>query len=278
MNQPIKIIPTFLLDKRYTTRQFLASTENLKGASLVGIEDAAGKYIDTDVEGALTEIANGDVNFPIVRTPQIKTDTTTPTDLTITTGAAKTLVLNTPVWDDLRVTPAGFDRAGIADPALVSYTPTGSSIATYLYEWQVDDIAYFTVQLPHSYKVGTDIAVHVHWTPGLRGNEESGNKVGWKVDYTWANIDGTFGAMGTADLSDACDGTDDKHQMTPDVTIDGHTAAKGISSMLICNIKRTDTGTDDTWVGTASGQLPLILEIDFHFSCDTLGSRAIGTK
>jgi hypothetical protein len=207
---------------------------------------------------------------------QIKTSDVAPSDLNITCGANKTIELQNVVYDDLRVTPAGFDRAGVADPSLVSYTPTGSAIATYLYEFQKDDIAYFTVQLPHTYKTGQDIKVHVHWTPGLRGNEESGKYVGWKVDYTWANINGTFGAMGTADLSDVCDGTDDKHQMTPEVTITG--SGKGISSMLICNIKRTDTGTDDTWTGTASGALPMILEIDFHFPIDTVGSRDWGAK
>lgn len=181
-----------------------------------------------------------------------------------------TFVGTATVWDDLRVTPAGFDGAGVSDPALVSYQPGGSGIATYLYEFQKDDIAYFTVQLPHSYKQGEDIKVHVHWTPGANGVAENGNTVGWKIDYSWASINGNFGAMVTADCSDACDGTDHKHQMTPDVTITG--TSKNISSMLICNIKRTDTGTDDTWSGTASGSLPMILEIDFHFPCGQIGS------
>ena len=48
--------------------------------------------------------------------------------------------------------------------------------------------------------------------------------------------------------------------------------------MLICNIKRTDTGTDDTWAGTASGSLPMILEIDFHYEIDTIGSREPASK
>ena len=37
-----------------------------------------------------------------LNTSAIKTDTTTPTDLTITTGAAKTLVLATSTYDDLQ--------------------------------------------------------------------------------------------------------------------------------------------------------------------------------
>jgi hypothetical protein len=63
--------------------------------------------------------------------------------------------------------------------------------------------------------------------------------------------------------------------MTPEVTIDGHTSAKHISSMLLCNVKRTDTGADDTWT---DAQGPLLLEIDFHYPIDTVGSRQAGTK
>lgn len=186
------------------------------------------------------------------------------------------LVGDATAWDDIRVTPAGFDRAGVADPSLVAYQPSGSGIATYLYEFQKNDIAYFTIQLPHSYKLGTDLRAHVHWTAGANGVTENGNTVGWKIDYSWANIDGTFGAMATVDLSDACDGTNHKHQMTPNVAITG--TDKGISSMLICNIKRTDTGTDDTWSRTASGSLPMLLEIDFHYEIDTFGSRETASK
>jgi hypothetical protein len=180
------------------------------------------------------------------------------------------------VYDDIRINPGSFDRPGVSDPALVAYDVNGGGVSTYLYEFEKNDIASFTVQIPHSYAVGQDIKVHIHWTPGPRGNEESGAVVGWKIDYSWANIGSNFGTMATLDLQDVCDGTDHKHQMTPDVTITG--TDKGISSMLLCNIKRTDTGTDDTWAGTANGQLPMLLEIDFHFPIDTLGSRDWASK
>lgn len=191
-----------------------------------------------------------------------------------------TLVFNgdATVWDDMRIVPGAFDLPGSGDPALVSYQPGGSGLATLLYEFQVDDIAYFTIQMPHGYKLGTDIYAHIHWTPGARGSAENGKFVGWKIDYSWASINGNFGPMATLDLKDACDGTNHKHQMTPDVVIDGHTSPFGISSMLICNVKRTDTGADDDWVGTASGSLPMILEIDFHYQMDTVGSRGTASK
>lgn len=218
---------------------------------------------------------------PIVGTDSLaiatlKSDDADATDLTINCGTNKTVVLTPVVWDDIRIVPGSFDRPGVSDPAMVAYAPNGGAISTYLWEFEKNDIASFSVQLPHSYKTGENIYVHVHWTPGTRGNEENGNKVGWKIDYTWANINAAFGSMDTLDLSDACDGTDHVHQMTPDVAITG--TSKGISSMLLCNIKRTDTGTDDTWAGTTTGNLPLLMEIDFHFPIDTVGSRQISAK
>jgi hypothetical protein len=175
------------------------------------------------------------------------------------------------VWDDMRVVPGSFDRPGASDPAIVAYAIGGGAVNTYLWEFAKNNIASFTVQLPHNYKVGTDIYAHIHWTPGTRGNEENGAMVGWKIDYTWASIGGAFAALATLDLQDACDGIDHLHQMTPDVIISA--AGQGISSMLVCNVKRTDTGTDDTWASAVSGQLPLLLEIDFHYQIDTVGSR-----
>ena len=180
------------------------------------------------------------------------------------------------VWEDLRIVAGSFDRPGTSDPAYVSYTPSGAGTATYLTEWNIGDIATFSVQMPHNYKVGTNISVYLHWTAGARGVAENGNAVGWKVDYSWANMNGNFGAMTTANLSDVCDGTNHKHQMSPEVMVVG--TGKDISSMLICNIKRTDTGGDDTWATNTAGNLPLLLEVDFHYVIDSMGSRTTTTK
>jgi hypothetical protein len=209
---------------------------------------------------------------------QVKTSDVAASDLRITCGVNKTVELQNTVWDDIRVVPGSFDRPGSSDPTIIAYTPSGAGTSTWLYQFNKTNIASFTIQLPHGYKQGTDIYSHIHWTPGARGVAESGNTVGWKIHYTWANIDGAFGAMATLDLSDACNGVNHEHDMTPDVVINGHTAAKNISSMLICNVTRTDTGADDTWATNTSGNLPMLLEIDFHFEIDTLGSRQIGIK
>lgn len=180
------------------------------------------------------------------------------------------------VWDDIRITPGSFDRPGVADPTIVAYDVNGGGVSTYLWQFQKNAIASFTIQVPHTYKAGTNIYPHIHWTPGANGAAESGKTVGWKLDYSWANREGTFPTMQTIDLSDACDGVNHSHQITPEGVITG--TSKAMSSMLICNIKRTDTGTDDTWAGTLSGALPMLLEIDFHFEIDTVGSREKNSK
>jgi hypothetical protein len=205
---------------------------------------------------------------------KIQTDHVAATDLHVDCGTEKTVVLDEVVWDDMRVVPGSFDRPGVSDPDIFTYDVNGGGTNTYLYEFDNNDVVSFTIQLPHTYKTGTDIYCHVHWTPGAIGTAQSGNFAYWKLDYSWANINGNFGTMGTLDLKDACDGTNHKHQMSPDVVIDGHTSAKGISSMLICNLRRTDEATTP-W---NNAQGPLLLEIDFHYQIDTMGSRQIGTK
>lgn len=197
-------------------------------------------------------------------------------NLTVGSITAYKLTLSLPEIEDIHIVPGSFDRPGISDPDYVAYSPNGGTITTYLTEWAENDIGSFTVQIPHSYAIGMNISVHAHWTAGADGVLESGNAVGWKVDYTWANIDSAFGNMSTANLSDECDGTNHKHQMTPEVVING--SGKTISSMLMCNIKRTDTGADDTWSGTTSGHLPMLLEVDLHFEVNTLGSSTPTVK
>lgn len=191
-------------------------------------------------------------------------------DLTIDCGIEKTLVLEEVVWDDLRIVPSTFDFPGVSDPSLVAYQPGGSGVTFQVYEFQKGDYAYFSCQIPHGYKEGSNIYFHVHWTPGTRGNEESGKAVAWGIDYSWCNVNGTFSASAALDLTDTVTGTDHYHEITADVSASG--TGKHISSMLLCRIIRNNVA-GDTWVGTASGQLPILLEVDIHVPHDTMGSR-----
>ena len=178
------------------------------------------------------------------------------------------------VWDDLRIVPSIFDVPGGTDPDVNDYQPAGSGTTFKVYAFAKGDSGYFTIQLPHSYKEGTSLYPHVHWTPGARGVAESGNVVQWRLDYSFADIDGTFPASTTVPLPDTCDGTDHKHQMTPMGTISG--VGLGISSQMFGRIYRWNDASD-TWVGTLTN-LPIFLEFDIHFEIDSVGSKTIHVK
>jgi len=176
------------------------------------------------------------------------------------------------VWDDLRIVPGSFDFPGSHDPVLGDWQPGGSGATLKVFKFAPSDEGFFTCQLPHNYKQGSDIKCHVHWTPHSRGNEENGSTVAWKLDYSWSNIGSAFGASATADMTDTCSGADHWHEVTPEVTIAG--SGKTISSMLVCRVYR-DTG--DTWAGTGANA-PGMLEIDFHYQIDSRGSLNSTTK
>lgn len=174
------------------------------------------------------------------------------------------------VWDDLRIIPSQFDRPGQTDPTIQTWTVDKMDYKVWCFNQ--DQVGYFTVQLPHTYKIGTDIYVHTHWTPKENGVAENGHTVAWGLWLTWANIEGVFGTSVNIDMTDTCDGVNDKHLMSPDMVIDG--SDKNISSMIAGMFYR-DTG--DTWTGVGADG-PALLELDFHFQIDTLGSRERASK
>jgi hypothetical protein len=61
--------------------------------------------------------------------------------------------------------------------------------------------------------------------------------------------------------------------MTPETTVPA--AALGLSAMLQCRIYR-DAG--DSWATNTSGNLPILLEVDFHYEIDRFGSDNQGSN
>ncbi len=179
---------------------------------------------------------------------------------------------NATIWDDLRILPSNFDRPGVTDPTSQNWQPGGSGTTYKVWCFDQNQAGYFTCQFPHGYKIGSAIFAHVHWTPHARGAAENTKTVQWLLDYSIADIDGNFPASQTLNLTDTCDGTDHKHQMSPEVAL--NETYSHVSGMLIGKIYR---GGTDTWVGTGANG-PAILELDFHFELDTVGSRTRTAK
>lgn len=183
------------------------------------------------------------------------------------------------VWDDLLVPATMTKMGGTKDPGFAVFKTNGSGsqgVFLYWFDAVTEEELYFAVQLPHSW-AGTPITPHVHWVPSIASDENpSGQTVRWGLEYTWINIDGTFANTSIVYAKSASGlTTAGKHLMTLFSAITpGAGTQDGISSMLICRIFRDATSVaDDTYEHDAG-----LLEIDFHYEKNTIGSRAAGTK
>jgi hypothetical protein len=120
-----------------------------------------------------------------VAVPEIKTDTTTPTDLTITTGAAKTLVLATSVYDDLQF-PISTGKVPIANfPNWEAFTTN-----TAAYAFDVDELIDLQCdEIFHQWKEGTTGHVHIHFSPKTAQATGTDRFVKFTVLIAYADVD-----------------------------------------------------------------------------------------
>jgi len=192
----------------------------------------------------------------------IKTDEIAASDLDITCGSAKTIELQNTVWDDLQV-PISTARLPTMSPPNVTGYKGGQVLA---FGNVADSFIYFNAQLPHTYKEGTDIKLHLHWVIPTSGAGGGAENVKWDCSYSWANIDGTFPVASTGTVTvDVQNDVLDDHMVDTIVTISG--SGKTISSMLICSLNR------DTAVANNYGDDAYLVGIDFHHEINTMGSR-----
>jgi hypothetical protein len=192
-------------------------------------------------------------------------------------GGELTLLGTATVWEDLRVPMTSTKLGGTKDPGFTVFKTTGGSQGAFLYWFDngTEEELYFACQIPHSYKQGSDIYPHIHWIPSSTGT--SGQKVSWGLEYTWSNVGSIFGNTNIiyANVTFPADATliASKHYMTALPTISG--SGKTISSMLVCRLFRdaTGAGATDSYAADAG-----LLEIDFHFELDTMGSKTETAK
>lgn len=189
------------------------------------------------------------------------------------------LSLTNTVWDDIRVPVTSTKLGGSKAPEFAVLFDNGAGsqgVFTYLFDKDAEEELYFTVQLPHNYKYGTDLHAHVHWSPTADGVENS--KVNWGLEYILMEI-GQVGST-TNIISNNVHSPADvipvtgKHYLTEIGEISGANI-DSVSAMILCRVFRDATGalkTDDY------GRDAALLEIDFHYEIDSLGSREEYTK
>ena len=167
-------------------------------------------------------------------------------------------------YEDLKVS-AGLRPAALLPPDFAQLTGLGN-----VYLWAFDltkvESLYATVQLPHAWKQGTNIVPHIHWT-AADGN--AGNIV-WGIEYTWANMDGTFSTTTVQEIT-AANSTAYYHHVDTFPAISG--SGKTVSSILMIRLFRNGASASDTY-----GTDAYLLDFDLHYQIDSLGSETLTTK
>jgi hypothetical protein len=187
-----------------------------------------------------------------------------------TTGIV--LLGDSSVWDDLRnlwtnvrigATPPDFTNspAFAGDPQFYYYTFDGAT---------TEEDIYFTVQMPHTWKNGSTIYPHIHFTPTTTNSNDTASKnVRWYTAFKWANTETTFSATTTLIFDQSFIPNDSlwKHLVARNSTgILG--TGKTLSSILMCRLYRNPVVTQDTYPQDAA-----FLGADIHYEIDSLGSR-----
>ncbi len=196
------------------------------------------------------------------------------TNLVVESDGTVRMENNATVWDDLMVFPDATTKFGSKVPEYVKFKDNGSSsqgVGLNMFSDSNEEELYFTVQIPHSYKIGTDLHPHVHWTTATVA--PNGSNVVWGLEYTIQPIGGTFGnttiIYATTSISTPVGPS--QHLINSFSTIPGTNI--GISTILVCRLFRAVSHTGDTFANDVG-----LLGFDIHFEQDTFGSRLEYTK
>lgn len=164
-------------------------------------------------------------------------------------------------FDDSQVPATSLKSGGTGIPSFDAFLGN-----TLCYAFTDESVAgnekriYFNIQLPHRWKEGSAIEPHVHYAPSTNG----GGVIRWELEYTWANIDGTFGAPTSIYCEDDVGTTANAHRLVSFGTISA--TGKTASSILVCKLQRNSSHANDTYANKV-----FLLSLDAHFESDKLG-------
>ena len=171
-------------------------------------------------------------------------------------GVASDLIEASPRWTDLMVPDTQF-RAGTAAPTLTVFLG-----GTRVLAFSSGDEVLFEVQMPHSWALGTALSPHIHLS---FPNATAGQYV-FGLEYTIAKIGDVFPPTVSIETAiTAAPGVANKHAVLALPSID-MAAFAGLSTMIVARLYRK------TGVASAYPQTIFLLEFDYHYQMDTLGS------
>jgi hypothetical protein len=191
----------------------------------------------------------------------LKTDEVAASDLKLTCGVAKTLELQTAVWEDLNFDPA---RQGVAAANWPDFVAVGDVIHV---EFTSANNQYVGAgnEIPHSYKLSTTLYPHIHI---FLKSGESGGTTGVTFTFYWelrTNAGVTTGSVNLTATSAQLTANPNEFAIYDSTGFAG-AAIKGAQ----LRVKLARTGGD-------AGDV-IVLTYGVHFQINTIGSRTLLTK
>lgn len=160
-------------------------------------------------------------------------------------------------YEDLRFPAQGINPAGSTSPATVS-TEDGC----LLFDKTIPNIISGVAQTPHGHKKGSPFLPHIHW----QGTSAPGanTDVYWLFEHQKASINGKFSGswVQSAKIGNV-DSDPNKHQILAFDPID----MSDMSISCIIKWRLTRVASSDTYNADAK-----LLEVDFHYELDSVGS------
>lgn len=161
-------------------------------------------------------------------------------------------------WNDLT---AELTVRGNASSAPV-WEQIGTLVGINGYNFTINKECWAAFHIPHDYKPGGEIYIHVHWT----SDGVDRRNVKWKIDYTVAkghnqSIGGNFPLPETIYLEQSCSGTAYRHMVTEMANSINISNAE-VDSLILVHLKRVTNGATDNTDNVYG------LTIDCHYQCD----------
>lgn len=183
----------------------------------------------------------------------------------MSSGLEKEVLNRSPNWNDLRVSATVTAKGGIRDPDFVKFADNGAGstgVYTYAFASNIEEELFFITQMPHSWAIGTDVDVHVHWG----ASSAAVGDVVWGIELTTSGIGGSMATTTIYTATGATTGTAKTNEYTDIVNL--NTAGWELSQLLVGRIFREAGNVADTYNADA-----YLFELDFHFQQDSSGSK-----
>lgn len=170
------------------------------------------------------------------------------------------------VWDDL-VSPLLVAKTG--NQNIPSFSTFKGNLNAYLFN--IGDWLQISTEFLHGYAEGTNFEIHLHWA--TNGLEAVDKYVKWEVEYTLANMSGTFStaAVASVEVKIPANTADRTHIYTSLVASVTGTGYK-IGTIFMARIRRISS------TGDQPNAHPFAISLGVHFEKDTVGSRTETAK